>query len=198
MSLWQGEPLVLASKSSARRALLDAARIPVVIDSADIDERAAEAGAADGKAAAVLLARAKAMAVAKRRPNDLVLAADQTLDLDGRRFSKPKSIAAAREQLAALAGRAHMLHSAAAVARGGEILFETVATARLTMRPLDGKALDAYLAAVGNDVTTSVGAYRLEGLGVHLFEKIEGDYFTILGLPLLPLLAYFRGAGLVR
>ena len=198
MSLWQGRPLVLASKSIARRALLDAAGIPVVVDPADIDERTAEAGAADGKVAAVLLARTKAAAVAKRRPSDLVLAADQTLDLDGRRFSKPKAIAAAREQLAALAGRTHSLHSAAAVARGSEILFETVATARLTMRPLDGRALDAYLAAVGDDVTTSVGGYRLEGLGVHLFEKIEGDHFTILGLPLLPLLAYFRDAGLAR
>jgi len=198
VSLWQGGPLVLASKSSARRALFAAAGVPVVVDPADIDERAAEVGARDGKAAAVILARTKAAAVAKRRPNDLVLAADQTLDLDGRRFSKPKSVAAAREQLAALAGRTHSLHSAAAVARGNEMLFETVATARLTMRPLDAKSLDAYLAAVGDDVTTSVGAYRLEGLGVHLFEKIEGDHFTILGLPLLPLLAYFRGVGLLR
>jgi septum formation protein len=197
VSLWQGAPLVLASKSSARRALLAAAGIPIVVDPADVDERTAEAGAPDGKTAAVMLARTKAAAVAKRR-SELVLAADQTLDLDGRRFSKPKSIAAAREQLAALAGRTHMLHSAAAVARGSESLFETVATARLTMRPLDGKTLDAYLAAVGDEATTSVGAYRLEGLGVHLFEKIEGDHFTILGLPLLPLLAYFRGAGLLR
>jgi septum formation protein len=198
VSLWQGGPLVLASKSSARRALLAAAGIPLVVDPADVDERAAEAGAPDGKAAAVLLARIKAAAVAKRRPKDLVLAADQTLDLDGRRFSKPKSIAAAREQLAALAGRTHSLHSAAAVARGSEILFEAVSTARLTMRPLDDKSLEAYLAAVGDEVTTSVGAYRLEGLGVHLFEKIEGDHFTILGLPLLPVLAYFRSAGLAR
>lgn len=198
MSLWQGGPLVLASKSSARRALLEAAGIPIVVDPAGIDERASEASAPDGKAAAVILARTKAAAVAKRRPNDLVLGADQTLDLDSRRFSKPKSVAAAREQLAALAGRTHSLHSAAAVARGNDVLFETVATARLTMRPLDAKSLDAYLAAVGGDVTTSVGAYRLEGLGVHLFEKIEGDHFTILGLPLLALLAYFRGAGLLR
>ncbi|HEV1999927.1 MAG TPA: Maf family protein [Xanthobacteraceae bacterium] len=198
MSLWQGGPLVLASKSSARRALLEAAGIPIVVDPADIDERASEASAPDGKAAAVILARTKAAAVAKRRPNDLVLGADQTLDLDSRRFSKPKSVAAAREQLAALAGRTHSLHSAAAVARGNDVLFETVATARLTMRPLDAKSLDAYLAAAVGDVTTSVGAYRLEGLGVHLFEKIEGDHFTILGLPLLALLAYFRGAGLLR
>jgi septum formation protein len=196
--MWHGAPLVLASKSSARRALLETAGIPVVVDPADIDERAAEAGAPDARAAAALLARTKAAAVAKRRPKDLVLAADQTLDLDGRRFSKPQSIAAAREQLAALAGRTHALHSAAAVARGNEILFETVATARLTMRPLDGKAIDAYLAAVGDDVTTSVGAYRLEALGVHLFDKIEGDHFTILGLPLLSVLAYFRSAGLTR
>jgi septum formation protein len=195
MSLWRGGPLVLASKSSARRALLEAAGIPVVIDPADIDERTAEAGAADAEAAALVLARAKALAVARRRPQDLVLAADQTLALGARRFSKPASLAAAREQLSALAGKTHSLHSAAAVTRGGEILFETVMTAHLTMRPLGAEALDAYLAAVGDDARTSVGGYRLEGLGVHLFEAIEGDHFTILGLPLLPLLAYFRRAG---
>jgi septum formation protein len=197
VSLWLGEPLVLASKSSARRALLEAAGIPVVVDPADIDERSVEAGASNAQAAAVVLARAKAAAVAKRRPQAFVLAADQTLALGARRLSKPASRGAAREQLSALAGRTHQLHSAAAVARGNATLFQTIATAHLTVRPLSNQFIDAYLSAAGDDVTTSVGAYRLEGLGAHLFEKIEGDYFTILGLPLLPVLAYLRVAGLL-
>jgi septum formation protein len=126
-----------------------------------------------------------------------VLGADQTLALGERRFSKTASLAAAREHLRALAGKAHTLHSAAALARDGKVLFESVTTARLYMRPLSDDALDAYLVAAGARVTASVGAYQLEGLGVHLFEKIEGDHFTVLGLPLLPLLAYFRTAGLL-
>ncbi len=201
MSLWRGAPLVLASKSTVRRSLLEAAGIPVEVDAAEIDERALEAPPAERGAApetiASLLAAEKARAVARRRPGALVLGADQTLALDGRRFSKPATIAAAREQLAALSGKTHALHSACAVARGETIMFETVATARLTMRVLSTAALDAYLAAVGKRVTESVGAYQLEGLGVHLFEQIEGDHFTILGLPLLPLCAFFRREGLL-
>ncbi len=199
MNLWRGAPLVLASKSKVRRTLLEAAGIPVELDPADIDERAAEAshaGAAPEKIA-LLLARAKALAVARRRPGMLVLGADQTLALGGRCFSKPTTISAAREQLASLSGKTHALHSGAAVARDGKILFETVAIARLTMRALSNDALDAYLSAVGERILLSVGAYQLEGLGVHLFEKIEGDHFTILGLPLLPLLAFFRREGML-
>jgi septum formation protein len=125
----------------------------------------------------------------------LVLGADQTLALGERRFSKPKNPADARAQLQSLAGRTHALHSAAALAQGGELIFQTVATARLTVRRLSDELIDAYLAAAGEHVQHSVGAYQLEGLGVHLFEKIEGDHFTILGLPLLPLLAHFRILG---
>jgi septum formation protein len=200
MSLWRGDPLILASKSTARLALLQAAAIPVLVEPADLDERVLEASAGKNPGAegvAMLLAREKALAVAKRKPKAHVLGADQTLALGARRFSKPSSLAVAREQLSALAGRTHMLHSAVAVARGPEILFETVATARLTMRPLSGEFLDAYLAAAGDDAMTSVGAYRLEGSGMHLFEKIEGDHSTILGLPLLPLFEFFRKAGLL-
>ncbi len=199
MNLWRGAPLVLASKSKVRRMLLDAAGIPVEVEPADIDERAAEtphAGALPEKIA-LLLAREKALAVARRRPGLLVLGADQTLALANRRFSKPATISAAREQLASLAGKTHALHTGAAVARDGKILFETVATARLTMRALSNEALDAYLAAAGERILLSVGAYQLEGLGVHLFEKIEGDHFTILGLPLLPLLAFLRREGML-
>jgi septum formation protein len=200
MSLWLAKPLVLASKSSVRRALLEAAGIPLEIEPAAIDERAVEsskAASASAARVALLLAREKALNVAGRKSKSTVLGADQTLALGERRFSKPASAEAAREQLKALAGKTHELHSAVAVAQGGDILFETVATARLTMRPLSDSFLDAYLAAAGGSVSSSVGAYKLEQVGVHLFERIEGDHFTILGLPLLPLLAYFRSAGLV-
>jgi septum formation protein len=200
MSLWRAEPLVLASKSSVRRALLEAAGIPLKIEPAAIDERAIESSKAASASAgnvALLLAREKALEVAGRKSKSTVLGADQTLALGARRFSKPANALAAREQLKALAGKTHELHAAVAVAQGGEIVFETVATARLTVRPLSESFLDAYLAAAGERVSSSVGAYQLEGLGVHLFERVEGDHFTILGLPLLPLLAYFRSAGLV-
>jgi septum formation protein len=200
MSLWRAEPLVLASKSSVRRALLEAAGILVEIEPARIDERAVEsskAAIASAQNVALLLAREKALEVADRKSKSIVLGADQTLALGERRFSKPTNALAAREQLKALAGKTHELHAAVVLVQGGDVVFETVATARLTMRPLSESFLDAYLATAGDRVSSSVGAYQLEGLGVHLFERIEGDYFTILGLPLLPLLAYFRSAGLV-
>ena len=126
------------------------------------------------------------------------MGADQTLALDQRLFSKPAGRAQAAVQLRALAGQSHELHSATAVARDGEILFEDVSIARMTMRPLDGAAIRAYLDAAGEAVTASVGAYQVEGLGVHLFERIEGDHFTILGLPLLPLLKFLRSQGLLQ
>ncbi|HVT55756.1 MAG TPA: Maf family protein [Xanthobacteraceae bacterium] len=201
MSLWIGEPLVLASKSPSRRALLEAAGIPLVLDPAEIDERGIEqsqAAGAGAKEVAVLLAREKALATAARHKNAPVLGADQTLALGERRFSKPASRDAARDQLAALAGKTHELHSAAAISHGAKIVFEAVSTARLTMRALSPAFIDAYLDAAGERVTKSVGCYQLEGLGIHLFEEIDGDHFTILGMPLLPLLAYFRAAGMMR
>jgi septum formation protein len=200
MNLWIGEPLVLASKSASRRAVLEAAGIPFVLDPAEIDERAVEqsqAAQAGAKEVAVLLAREKALATAARHPGRMVLGADQTLALGDRRFSKPRSLAAARDQLAIMAGKTHELHSGAALAKDGRIIFEAVTTARLTMWALSPAFIDAYLAAAGERVLTSVGAYQLEGLGIHLFEKIEGDHFTILGVPLLPLLAYFRADGMI-
>ncbi|MCP8938651.1 Maf family protein [Alsobacter sp. SYSU M60028] len=199
-SLWRdAAPLVLASRSAARIAMLEAAGLPVEPCPADIDERGLErdarAAGADASGVAVALARAKALDVAARRPGRLVLGADQTLAMDAVVLHKPESRADAARQLAALSGRAHALHAAAAVVRDGTVLFETVETARMTMRTLTPAMISLYLEAAGDAVLGSVGAYQLERLGVHLFERIEGDHFTILGLPLLKLLAFLRGAG---
>jgi septum formation protein len=198
MGLWlAAAPLVLASSSAVRRKLLEAAGIPVEVRPASLDERAIEASAPSNNPSTVaaLLARAKALQVAKDGPGRLVVGADQTLALGARRFDKPANRAAARAQLQALAGQTHELHAAVAVTRAEDVLFEHVAVARLTMRPLSDVVLDRYLDAAGAAVTASVGGYQLEALGVHLFERIEGDHFTILGLPLLPLLAYLRTEG---
>jgi septum formation protein len=200
MPLWlAARPLVLASKSTARHALLQAAGIPVEVVPASIDERAVEAraGTADPGAAAALLAREKARAVAAKHPGRYVLGADQTLALDERRFSKAADRAAARAQLVALRGRTHSLHAALAIVRSGEILFEHVEAAHLTMRTFSDAFIEAYLDAIGDAATASVGGYQLEGAGVQLFDRVEGDHSTILGLPLLPLLAWLRQAGLL-
>jgi septum formation protein len=200
MTIWRGtKPLILASQSPARQGLLTNAGIAFEAIPAEIDERAIElasALSAPGEIAA-LLARDKAIFVSAKHPGRFVVGADQTLILGGQLFSKPSGRAQAAEQLRALAGQSHELHSAVAVARGGEILFENVSIARMTMRPLDDNAISTYLDAAGEAVTTSVGAYQLEGLGIHLFERIEGDHFTILGLPLLPLLEFLRSRRLL-
>ncbi len=198
MPLWRAaQPLVLASRSAPRRAMLEAAGLPVETSMPDLDERAVEAAAGPlGPAeAAVLLAREKARAVARTKPDRLVVGADQTLALGQRRFDKPRDRAAARAQLTALSGNTHHLHSAVAVAQGDEVLFDTVDTAGLTMRGLSDAFLDAYFDAAGAAVLESVGAYQLEKLGIHLFERIEGDHFTILGLPLVKLIAFLRRHG---
>ena len=198
MPLWlDRQPLVLASKSDVRGKLLAASGLRFEIRPASIDERAVEAkaGATDAAAAARLLARSKALSVAVQRPGHLVLGADQTLARGATRFSKPADRAAAAEQLRALRGRTHELHSALALARDDAVLFDCVDTARLTMRDISDRFLDEYLSMAGEAALHSVGGYQLEGIGVHLFEKIEGDYFTILGLPLLPLLAFLRKNG---
>jgi septum formation protein len=200
MTLWRGEhPLILASQSRARQMLLTNAGIDFAAVPADIDERSLQQGSglsAPGDIAA-FLARKKALWVSARRRESFVVGADQTLALEKRLFTKPAGRAGAKEQLRALAGRSHELHSAVAVARDRKILFESRAIARMTMRPLSEAAIDGYLDEAGEAVTSSVGAYQLEGLGIHLFERIEGDHFTILGLPLLPLLAFLRGERLL-
>jgi septum formation protein len=196
--LWRaGQPLVLASRSASRRAMLEAAGLPFEVILPDLDERSVEAAAGplEPAKAALLLAREKARAVARYRPGRLVVGADQTLALGKRRFDKPPDRDAARAQLKALSGNTHQLHSAVAVIRDGEVLLDTVDTASLTMRNLSDSFLDAYFDAAGTSVLDSVGAYQLEKLGIHLFERIEGDHFTILGLPLFALLAFLRRDG---
>ena len=198
MGLWlPAKPLVLASQSKVRRALLESAGIPVAAHPAHLDERAIEQQVASGKPddVALTLAREKARTVAAMSEAHLVVGCDQTLALGTRRFSKPADRAAARAQLLALRGKTHELHSGVAVVRNGALTFGHVAVARLTMRDFSESFLDAYLDAAGAAVTASVGAYQLERSGIHLFEKIEGDHFTILGLPLLPLLDYLRREG---
>ena len=188
---------MLASKSTSRRALLVAAGIPVDIMPAEIDERAVEAAAGtdDPGAIAELLAREKSRRGSTQHPGRLVLGADQTLALGRRLFVKPENACAARAQLMALRGKTHELHSAVAVVRDGAVLFEHRAVARMTMRAFSESFVDAYLTAAGAAVTASVGAYQVEKSGIQLFERIEGDHFTILGLPLLPVLAFLRAEG---
>jgi septum formation protein len=200
MTLWLGkEPLVLASQSKARQTLLAHAGIEFESDPADIDERAIQAssGLSAPSDIAKLLAREKAISVSIRRPTRYVVGADQTLALRARIFNKPAGRAQAADQLRALAGHCHELHAAVAVACDGKLLFEHVSIARMTVRPLRDAEIENYLEAAGDAVTTTVGAYQVEGLGVHLFEHIEGDHFTILGLPLLPLLAFLRSRHLL-
>lgn len=199
-TLWRGEqPLVLASKSATRLGLLVHTGMPVETVSIDIDERAlqADAGELDPPSVAAMLARAKAAAGADAAAGRIVLGADQTLALGDSIFHKPTSVEAARAHLQRLSGQTHALHSAAAVMVDGKLVFETVMSAYLTMRPLSEDMLDTYLAAAGPRVLTSVGAYQLESVGVHLFTKVQGDHFTILGLPLLELLAFFRTQGML-
>ena len=201
MGLWLAqEPLVLASRSEGRRAVLAAAAIPLEVLPADIDERAIEAGAGMKSPGdiAIVLARAKACAVAGKVLGRLVLGADQTLALGTRLFTKPADLAAARDQLKSLRGRTHELHSAVVLARDGAVLFEHCEIARLTMRSFSDRFLAAYVGAAGLAVTASVGAYQVEGIGIQLFERIEGDHFTILGLPLLRLLQFLRQHGCLR
>ncbi|TAL79173.1 MAG: septum formation inhibitor Maf [Beijerinckiaceae bacterium] len=198
--LWlSNAPLILASSSKMRQALLAAAAIPFEAIPSSVDERALEASLraknAGADEIAPCLAQAKAASVAERKPGRLVLGADQILVFAGRVFSKPATIADARAQLLDFSGQTHELQSALCVVRDGKILFQTIAIARLTCRAYGEDFVDRYLALAGDAVLSSVGAYQLEGAGIHLFEKIEGDHATILGLPLLPLLGFLRREG---
>jgi len=190
--------IVLASKSAARKALLEGAGVAFHSVSAGVDEdvlkvELLERGAGP-KEVALALAEAKALAAAAEH-DGLVIGADSTLDHDGRLIDKALTPGEARARLIELRGTRHELHSAVAVACGGELLWRTVDTAALVMRPFSDAYLDAYMDRQGVAVLSSVGCYQLESEGVQLFERIEGDYFTVLGLPLLPLLAFLRSRG---
>lgn len=194
--------LVLASASPARRQLLENAGLSFEVVPASIDERAAEqplleAGVTPEDLAAAL-AMVKAVSVSEARPGDLVIGADQVLEIDGERLTKPADMEEARRQLLRLSGRKHQLHSALACARGGGVVWQHSETAHLTMRNLTPAFVGRHLAAVGDDALKSVGAYQLEGRGIQLFETVEGDFFGILGLPLLPLLAFLRSEGMLE
>lgn len=190
------QPLLLASTSRTRRMLLESAGLPFETEAPGIDERAVEAeGSLDPPAVAVRLAREKAFAVSRRHPDRLVIGADQTLDCHGELFHKPADRDMACEQLLRLAGRTHVLHAVAAIVRRGECIETIQDKASLTMRPLDREAVERYLDTAGPAVLDSVGCYQVEGLGIHLFDAIEGDHSTILGLPMRPVLASLRRLG---
>ena len=189
---------VLASGSAHRAAILRNAGLDFAVDPPNLDERAAEAPLREADVLpedlAAILAEAKSLEVSERRP-ELVLGGDQVLALDGEPLHKVADMEAARRRLLALSGRTHHLHSALVLARGGEVLWRHVSSVAMTMRTLDPAFVGRHLAAVGDGVLSSVGAYQIEGPGVQLFERIEGDFFTIIGVPLLPLLAELRRLG---
>ena len=194
------ERLILASKSAARRSMLTGAGVPFTVQVADVDEDAVKAthDPADAAGLAIELARVKALAVSRHDADAWVLGADQTLALDGGLLSKAGSLEAARAQLQAMRGRVHHLHSGAALAHNGQIVWSGVDTVTMRVRPFSDVFLDAYLAAEGEGLLACVGSYRLEGMGAQLFEAVEGDYFTVLGLPLWPVLAELRRAGVLK
>lgn len=193
------QPLILASRSTIRAQLFQDAGLPVEIVPADVDEREIEkplmeAGALPEEVAR-MLATEKARAVSEKFRDRIVVGADQTLAFQDERLTKSSTWDEARATLEKLSGQTHSLFSAAAVALNGEIETVVSAAAHLHMRPLSAHFIDRYIESMGDAVFTTVGAYQLEGLGVQLFERVEGDYFTVLGLPLLPLLDHFRRMG---
>ncbi|RAZ75020.1 Maf-like protein [Mesorhizobium atlanticum] len=195
------EKIILASGSPFRKAMLVNAGLDIEAVPADVDERALEAPLKDSDVSpedvASILAEAKATEVSERRPGALVLGCDQTLSLGDEVFHKPADMEGARRHLLALSGKTHQLNSAAVLCRNGEVLWRHVGIASLTMRKLDPAFIGRHLARVGAKALSSVGAYQVEGEGIQLFEKIEGDYFTIVGLPLLPVLKELRALGAI-
>ncbi|MDX8446210.1 Maf-like protein [Mesorhizobium captivum] len=195
------EKIILASGSPFRKAMLVNAGLDIEAVPAEVDERALEAPLQDSGVSpedvASILAEAKATEVSERRPGALVLGCDQTLSLGDEIFHKPADMEGARRHLLALSGKTHQLNSAAVLCRDGEVLWRHVGVASLTMRKLDPAFIGRHLARVGAKALSSVGAYQIEGEGIQLFEKIEGDYFTIVGLPLLPVLGELRALGAI-
>ncbi|TPK71851.1 Maf-like protein [Mesorhizobium sp. B2-4-15] len=195
------EKIILASGSPFRKAMLLNAGIDVEAVPADVDERALEAPLQDSGVSpedvALILAEAKATEVSERKPGALVLGCDQTLSLGDEVFHKPADMEGARRHLLALSGKTHQLNSAAVLVRDGKVLWRHVGIASMTMRKLAPAFIGRHLARVGAKALASVGAYQVEGEGIQLFEKIEGDHFTIVGVPLLPLLAELRTLGAI-
>jgi septum formation protein len=193
------ERLVLASASAARAKLLAAAGVDFMVEPANINEQALKerlaADGADADRCALALAEAKALTVSERHPDALIIGADQILVCDGRWFDKPAALSEARRQLMALRGCSHVLETAVCAVRNGERLWQAASAPQLTMRRFSDAFLDDYLAAEEKAILGSVGVYRLEGRGIQLFERIDGDYFAVLGLPLLELLRFLRGRG---
>ncbi|MGH7022374.1 MAG: Maf family protein [Caulobacteraceae bacterium] len=191
--------IVLASASRARARLLRDAGAPFEAVSSGVDERAIKsrllAEGAFPRAIAEQLAEAKALAVSAGRPGDLIVGADQTLDLNGALFDKPETLVEVRDHLRRLRGRAHVLHTATALVRDGEIAWRMTRSPRLTMRDFSDGFLDDYLARQGEALLNSLGCYHLEGMGAQLFDRTEGDWFAVLGLPLIELLAALREQG---
>ena len=194
------ERLILASKSAARRSMLADAGVAFSVQVADVDEDAVKAvhDPADAGGLAAELTPVNGLAGSRHDGDAWVLGADQTLDFAGGLVSKAASLADARDRLAAMRGKLHHLHSGAALARNGQIVWSGVDTAAMRVREFSDAFLDAYLAAEGEALLHCVGSYRLEGMGSQLFEAVEGDYFTVLGLPLWPVLAELRRAGVLK
>ena len=192
----EAETIILASTSPFRRQLLENAGLKIEPVAPQVDERAVEE-ALEGsdvnpEDVAQILAEAKAVEVSERYPGRWIIGGDQTLSLGDEVFHKPKDMEGARRHLLALSGKTHQLNSGVVLAKNGEAVWRHVSIARMTMRPLDPAFIGRHLARVGDIALKSVGAYQVEGEGIQLFEKIDGDYFTIIGLPLLPLLAQLR------
>ena len=195
-----GPDIILASASQSRRKLLEAAGVTFRAMGAGVDEDAIKQGHPSGAGygeLAVRLATHKALSLARRHPDALVIGADQILVFDGEAFDKPDSVETARRQLLKLRGGTHSLETAVACARGSDVLWSHVESPHLTMRAFSPEFLQAYLAAEGQAVTETVGGYKVEGLGVQLFDSMTGDYFAVLGLPLFPLLAFLRAQGVM-
>ena len=193
------EKIILASGSPYRKAMLVDAGLDIEAVPADVDERALEAPlkGVSPEDVASILAEAKATEISERRPGALVLGCDQTLSLGDEIFHKPADMEGARRHLLALSGQTHQLNSAAVLCRNGAVLWRHVGIASLTMRKLDPAFIGRHLARVGAKALSSVGAYQIEGEGIQLFDRIEGDYFTIVGLPLLPALKELRALGAI-
>jgi septum formation protein len=196
-------PLILASASKSRARILEAAGLAFIVEPPGLDESAMRQAVSGDRAltphdVAEVLARAKAEAVSDLAPKAYVIGADQILALGKTMLSKPDSMEAARRQLLDLSGKTHTLHTAVAVATNGDTVWAETTVATLTMRKLSPEFIGRYLAAAGEEVLGSVGAYQLESLGAQLFDKIDGDYFSILGLPLIPLLDTLRREGVIE